>query len=104
MNPHTLLLAAIILISEVTDYRLAFYISDLLIGVTLVLVLFLEITMVKTGEKTKDSLKKLVSVPSMLALSMIFIIGLLFGVTGYLTIYLQEEMAATPLIFSECRF
>ena len=87
--------------SEVTDYTLAFYISDFLIGLTIVAVIFLEIKVVKTGEKTKDSFKKLASVPTLLYASMLLVTGMMHGINGYLSIYLQEEMNAMPIIFSE---
>ena len=84
-----------------TDYALAFYISDFLIGVTVVAVLFLEIKVVKSGVKTKDSFKKLLSMPTFLYGSMLALTGAIYGIYGYLSIYLQEDMDAMPIIISE---
>ena len=75
--------------------------SDFLIGLTVVAVIFLEIKVVKTGEKTKESFRKLLSIPTLLYASILLVTGMMHGISGYLSIYLQEEMGATPIIFSE---
>ena len=80
---------------------MAFYISDFLVGATIAAVLFLKIKIVKSGEKTKDSFMKLLSIPTLLYGSMLFLNGSLHGIYGYLNIYLQEEMDAMPIIFSK---
>lgn len=65
-----------------------------------VCVLFLDIKVDKTGEKVSESLKQFLTVPTLLFFSMISVVGLAWGASSYLGIYLQEELNAPPIIFS----
>ena len=72
-------------------YEILFYINDGFIIITALCVLALKVTQIKTGERTLDSLKRIVTKPAILLYGLVAMLGYMQGVQdSYLNVYLKE--------------
>ncbi len=83
---------------------MVFYIQDICLAISIAISAFLEIRMDKSGQKTIEALKGIVSKPALLLFLKVGLIGLAWGVHDtYLVAYWSEELGASSSLISTRR-
>ena len=95
------LLINLILFSESTDYSMLFYIQDICLAISIALCFFLDINMDRSGQPTKDALKRIVSKPALLFFLLLTFNGTMWGVHDtFLLAYWSEDLGASSSLIS----
>ena len=94
--------AYILVVSEETDYSILFYVCDSCLVVAAIMTLWLQVEMEKSGQTTKDALKKLWTRPAIIFFALVFLYGYGWGVRDtYLFAYLGDELGASSSLISK---
>ena len=91
-----------LVIPESTDYSVLFYMLDGGCVIIVVLSFWLNVTMKRSAETTKESFKRIWNKASMIFFSFLFIWGIVIGVKDtYVVAYLTDELGASSQLISE---
>ena len=79
-----------------------FYACDLFLVIAAIMTLWLKVEMKKSGQTTKESLKKIWTKPAIIFFTFMMILGYGWGVRDtYLFAYLQDELGASSSLISK---
>ncbi len=79
-----------------------FYIFDGCMVLTAAMIFKLQVKQTRTGERTLQSLKKIVTRPALILYFLVALFGMGWGIQdSYLAVYLQQVMKLTPFQRSE---
>ena len=89
-------------IAEETDYSILFYACDIFLVIAAAMTVWLKVDMEKSGQTTKESLKRLWTKPAVILFLFVFTLGYGWGVRDtYLFAYLQDELGASSSLISK---
>ena len=87
---------------ESTDYSILFYMYDGYFLLAAVLMIWLSVTLERSGQSTLEALKKIWNKSALIVFSLLFILGIQWGVQdSYVLVYLTDEMGASSQLTSE---
>ncbi len=79
-----------------------YYVADAYLVIACCIVFFLDVSTEKVGQKTTEALKKIFTIPSVVLLGLVSMLGLLLGIKeSYFAVYMEGELNASVSMIGE---